>query len=142
LSGGWAKGSSEVAGDLVCVSGEEFPLHIECKHQEGWNWESVLTGQSAVFASWYEQAINDSPPGKLPVVVFKKNYGSIYIATCLFYYEISSILPYMRVQVKIDAATVIVGITTLESFLNHWTVYDIRQRFRHRTLNTVSISEG
>lgn len=83
LSGGWAKGNPEVAGDLVSVDPEQsFRYHVECKNSEAWSWEQILNSKKIsgpIFKSWWKQAYDECPKGKIPVLVFSKAYHDIYI---------------------------------------------------------------
>lgn len=81
LSGGWAKGSPDVAGDLVCVTPDvEFPYCVECKKAEGWKLENLFTDQHAWFDNWWTQVLNECPDGKTPILVFSRAYAPIFIA--------------------------------------------------------------
>lgn len=81
LSGGWAKGSAEVAGDLVCVDNpDDFPYHVECKCSEGWKLESLFTDQHKWFDDWWEQCVTECPEGKIPLLVFTRNYTPEFVA--------------------------------------------------------------
>ena len=81
LSGGWACGSANVAGDIVCVDDNiNFPYCVECKKQEGWKLESLLTRNHAWFDVWWDQLIVECPNEKLPVLVFSRNYQPEFVA--------------------------------------------------------------
>lgn len=76
-SGGFAKKSAKAddfRGDIVPADEDvELLLHIECKNCKSWS-----------LPAWLEQAENDSPKGKVPVVVFHKHSTSKdYIALSL-----------------------------------------------------------
>lgn len=61
-SGGFAKNRnlSRVKGDLNTLDDNvELLLHIECKDQKNWS-----------LKSWWKQAIEECPPGKIPIVVY------------------------------------------------------------------------
>lgn len=64
-SGGFAKDSSkgdEFRGDIVSVDDTiDFNLHIECKDQATWS-----------LPAWLRQSEEDSPEGKVPIVVFHR----------------------------------------------------------------------
>jgi len=81
LSGGWAKGTDEVAGDLVCVNDLDFPYSIECKKAEGWFLDSLFTDQHAWFDAWWTQAVAECPDGKSPLLVFSRNRMPTYVAS-------------------------------------------------------------
>ena len=63
MSGGFAKGSSkasEFRGDIITVDDSiDFKLHIECKSHKTWK-----------LKEWIEQAKEDCPKGRIPIVVF------------------------------------------------------------------------
>lgn len=80
LSGGWARENPEVTGDLVCVEpGKFFPLHVECKNNESWNWERALHGQGPVFNAWWIQATEECPANKFPILVFSQAYKNDWV---------------------------------------------------------------
>jgi len=79
LSGGWAQHYDDVAGDVVAVKGE-FPYCVECKNQEGWKLESLLTEKHAWFDAWWAQLIKACPADKEPLLVFSKNFTPIFVA--------------------------------------------------------------
>lgn len=65
-SGGFAKKSEradEYKGDIVIISPDEYlKVSIECKNQKTWQ-----------LKQWIEQAENDAPDSKIPLVVFHKH---------------------------------------------------------------------
>ena len=65
-SGGFSKKSEKAddfRGDIVCLNPDvDFKLHVECKNAKSWS-----------LSKWIEQAENDVPKGKVPVVVFHKH---------------------------------------------------------------------
>lgn len=68
-SGGFAKDSSkgdEFRGDIIVADKDiDFKLHIECKNHKSW---SIL--------AWLNQAIEDCPKDKIPVVIYHKHNTS------------------------------------------------------------------
>ena len=80
LSGGWAKDAEVAAGDLVCLGDDSFPYIVECKKQEGWSFESLFTPDHAWFDCWWEQAVEECPNSKEPLLVFSRNYMPILVA--------------------------------------------------------------
>lgn len=73
-SGGFAKDTSkgdEFRGDIVSIDDTiDFNLHIECKNHKSW---SIL--------AWLNQAIEDCPKDKIPVVIYhKRNTSKDYVA--------------------------------------------------------------
>lgn len=77
LSGGHQDMSNEmnIAGDLV-TKDVLFPFHLELKKQEGWNLEHLLTSDKmGKIGDWFRQAKKDCKPGKIPFLIFSKNYS-------------------------------------------------------------------
>ncbi len=67
-SGGFAKKSVKAdgfRGDIVLSSDKEFLLHIECKNTMTW-----------ALSKWIEQAENDCPESKKPIIIFHKHNTS------------------------------------------------------------------
>jgi len=75
MSGGFAKGTTSYAGDINSVNvDEKFAFSVECKNQEGWKFEHVLTLDEPVHNLWWEQCWKDSIPTlKYPLLIFTKN---------------------------------------------------------------------
>lgn len=74
MSGGFSKGSSKAddfRGDIIVVDkGIDFKLHIECKNHKSW---SIL--------AWLNQAIEDCPKDRIPIVIYhKRNTSKDYVA--------------------------------------------------------------
>ena len=65
-SGGFAKSSEKAGdyrGDIVCIEDNvDFKLSVECKNQKTWS-----------LPAWLRQAEEDTPEGKIPIVVFHRN---------------------------------------------------------------------
>ncbi|MBO8161091.1 MAG: hypothetical protein H0Z24_05595 [Thermosipho sp. (in: Bacteria)] len=65
-SGGFAKDvekAEDFRGDIIPVEKDlDFKLHIECKNQKSWK-----------LKEWLQQAEEDCPEGKIPVVVMHKH---------------------------------------------------------------------
>jgi hypothetical protein len=82
MSGAWASGT----GDLIPAVGElDFPFVVECKHEEGWEFDHLLNGKG-LFLGWIEQAVRQAQhktelTGVLhwPLLVFTRNRRAIYI---------------------------------------------------------------
>ena len=114
LSGGWAKDADVAQGDIVCLDDDEFAYCIECKNQEGWKFESLFTSSHSWFDAWWNQAVDECPDDKDPLLVFSKNYTPIFVA-------MSSDIGF-GIQTKAFASLVWNGdrivITDLESFLD------------------------
>ncbi len=82
MSGGWAQGAEDVAGDLVCVKPgpDAFPYCVECKKQESWRMETLFTDQIAWFVNWWGQLLNSLPAGKTPLLVFSRNRTPVFVS--------------------------------------------------------------
>jgi len=80
LSGGWAQHYDDVAGDVVAVKGT-FPYCVECKKEEGWKLESLLTDSHAWFDAWWMQTVNACPSGQVPLLIFSRNYMPVFAAS-------------------------------------------------------------
>lgn len=68
---------SKFAGDIVTLD-ETFPFCVESKKVEGWTLEQLLTSDKTLIHGWWEQAVNQTPVGKLPLLVFTKNHAPLY----------------------------------------------------------------
>ena len=102
LSGGWARQNPAVSGDLVNITPDTvFPLHIECKKQEGWTLEAILQGHCAQFDSWWEQTITTCPKNKLPLLVFSRNYHAIWCAGWREHWDVSELYNYCIIEEKV-----------------------------------------
>ena len=65
LSGGFSKNSNkqDFKGDIVCAEeGKDIMLGIECKCQQSWS-----------LPAWLKQTEEETPEGKVPIVVFHKH---------------------------------------------------------------------
>ena len=80
-SGGFDK--TTFPGDVYSSKG--FPLCVECKDTESWNFKSLFKFDGSVFDAWWTQVTtdtviwsktNDEP--LLPIVIFSKNYFKEY----------------------------------------------------------------
>lgn len=76
MSGGFAtkkfRGDWNAEGDLVTPDGT-FPFTVESKHAEGWNFEQLLTSHKTMLHAWWAQTLRETPDGKIPLLVFRKN---------------------------------------------------------------------
>lgn len=83
-SGGWGKSKFaregfNASGDIV-TSEADFPFCIECKAQEGWTLEHLLTcTDTCQTAKHWKQAVDETPPGKIPLLIFTKKFQSIFV---------------------------------------------------------------
>ena len=93
LSGGFAKNTTKCSegfrGDIVPADKDvKLSLHIECKNAKSWS-----------LPKWFEQAENDCPKGKVPVVIFHKHGTSKnYIALDLE--DFLKLVPSEKIAVK------------------------------------------
>lgn len=77
LSGGWAKNAKHgVKNDLISTD-PNFPFGVECKHQEKWLIESLLHSKVKIFA-WWKQCVDETPKGKIPLLVFHRNLSATF----------------------------------------------------------------
>lgn len=79
-SGGWSREEQfDVSGDLVFL--RTRTLHVECKNQEGWRLEDLLTGANAgtKIEAWWKQATEECPPHKYPLLVFTRNHLPAFV---------------------------------------------------------------
>lgn len=77
LSGGWGgptlRGVFQAAGDLMTTS-KTFPLAIEVKRRERWDWERVLSNRPSPVWVWWGQAQEQAlEMGKVPSLWIRKN---------------------------------------------------------------------
>lgn len=66
-------------GDIVTAD-PHFPFCVESKHQEGWTLDQLLTAPSCKFYSWWEQTVSETPPDRLPLLLFTKNRAPWFLA--------------------------------------------------------------
>jgi len=124
MSGGWAQGYDDAAGDIVCVKGL-FPYCVECKKQEGWRLESLFTGDHAWFDAWWSQMIDECPDDKDPLLIFSRNFMPIFVASTL---ELMDGCPDPKMFLTWNDNIIVV--TLLENFLT-WEVYDDKESSRY-----------
>lgn len=83
MSGAW----QGTAGDIKPKSQtDHFPFTVECKKDEGWDMDAVVSGKSALFKSWIDQLIREVREDEIvtgqlrfPLLIFSRNYRSDYI---------------------------------------------------------------
>lgn len=68
---------SKFKGDIVTLD-ETFPFCVESKKVEGWTLEQLLTSEKTLIHSWWRQAVDQTPSGKKPLLVFTKNHAPLY----------------------------------------------------------------
>lgn len=82
-----------IAGDLMTDS-SDFPFHCELKNVDKPVIEQfLLAPKGGLLVNWIKQCKRDCPPGKIPLVIFKKNYSPPCFALCIPSSDSSSI-PY------------------------------------------------
>jgi hypothetical protein len=59
-------------GDLVTAD-ETFPFSVECKWQEGWTLDQLLTSNKGCVWDWWKQTKGQTPKDKHPLLIFKRN---------------------------------------------------------------------
>jgi hypothetical protein len=69
--------TTSMAGDLI-TDDKTFPFCVESKKVEGWTLEQLLTSKKTHLHKWWEQAVNETPKGKIPLLVFTKNHAPLY----------------------------------------------------------------
>ncbi len=72
-------GGLQLKGDIVVYNiNLQFPLHIECKF--GYNFTATdIVKESSNLQKFMQQAVNDCPPGKIPVLVASSSRQPRYI---------------------------------------------------------------
>jgi Holliday junction resolvase len=68
---------SNFKGDIIVI-GENFPLHIECKFGYEFSLEDIIKNKASI-KSFVKQAEDDSPEGKVPVVILSRPYYGVYV---------------------------------------------------------------
>lgn len=78
-SGGFAttrfRNDWNAAGDIVTPD-NGFPFCVEVKHAEGWELEQLIKSDKCDPWAWWNQCVEETPPGKIPLLVFRRNYRS------------------------------------------------------------------
>lgn len=64
-------------GDLVTPD-ETFPFSVEVKWHEDWTLDQLITAPKSEIWSWWEQTDRQTPAGKIPLLVFKRNHMPWY----------------------------------------------------------------
>jgi hypothetical protein len=76
-SGGWAtkdvREGFRTCGDIITTA-TDFPFCVEAKKQEGWHLEQLLTADKSLLYKWWDQAVDETPEGLVPMVVFNRNH--------------------------------------------------------------------
>ncbi len=77
MSGGWSK--TAAAGDLISEFPNSWPFGIECKHNKSWSWNDLFNPSLGEIGSFWNQCVTECESGKIPVLVFRGNYGKTYV---------------------------------------------------------------
>ena len=77
LSGGFAtkqfRDDWNASSDVVTPD-KTFPFSVEVKHQEEIiSVEALINSEVSPVWKWWEQCVDESPPNKIPLLVFKRN---------------------------------------------------------------------
>src|SRR3990167_5276986 len=78
-------------GDLTTSSKfrKVWPFCVECKKQEAtWTYKNIFTVTYGEFMKtnihqWWLQAVDETPKGLNPMLIFSKNRENIYVVVCL-----------------------------------------------------------
>ena len=88
-SGGWDKSFKGrdnfvlAPGDIQAPPEVNFPWITECKKDESWKLENLISTRATknIFNAWFAQVEEDAQSaGKLPLLVFSKNFSPIFVA--------------------------------------------------------------
>ena len=106
-----------------------------CKNQESWTFDNVLTAKSPLYDFWEQCAEEAKLTGKFPLLVFTKNYNSMYVAvdydTLTYWNSKLSINKDENLNQLIiikDQYTLVIWL--LEDFLNTFSVEDFYEHDR------------
>lgn len=119
LSGGWAKQNPKVSGDLVNISDNEFPLHVECKNQESFEWEPFLHGNGSL-KGWWDQTLRTCPNNKIPILVFSRAYYDDWVMLKKKDVMIKGFMKSSNIYINLGDAIII----TLKHFITLFSVKD------------------
>lgn len=62
----------DISGDITTPD-SQFPFTVEVKNCEGWHLEQLLTAPKSDIYKWWAQAVEETPEGRIPLLIFKKN---------------------------------------------------------------------
>jgi hypothetical protein len=74
---GFSSKDLNLAGD-VATKDPDFPFCVEAKWQEDWNMEQLLTSDVCLPWKWWKQCVDETPVGKISLLVFKRNFQPWY----------------------------------------------------------------
>jgi len=66
------------AGDIVTPD-TSFPFIVECKWQECWHMEQLIKNDKCEIFKWWQQALNETGLGKVPLLFFTRNGHPWYV---------------------------------------------------------------
>lgn len=78
-SGAWTgnktkAGHDTVTGDIMTTHESNFPFSVEAKMREGWTLEHLIDNTGAI-KDWWGQTVRDGENGgKVPLLVYRRNY--------------------------------------------------------------------
>lgn len=76
-SGGWATAATREAfrtcGDIITTA-NDFPFCVEAKKCEGWTLDQMLHNDKCIIYKWWDQVVNETPPGLIPLLVAARNH--------------------------------------------------------------------
>jgi len=80
MSGGsQLKHDYNLAGD-ISTPDETFPYHVEAKNQEALkSFHNIFISSKCPVWKWWKQCTTECPPGKVPLLVFTKNYMPSFV---------------------------------------------------------------
>jgi len=110
-------------GDIVATDklAAIWPFLIECKKQEGWNFEALLkNGHSNIIAEWYIKASEQAKESydKTPILIFSRNYQPWWVAFPLQLFVSANIKAefYIHFAMQIEEVRLVGTICTYEDF--------------------------
>ena len=77
LSGGWSK--TIASGDLICEFEDSWPFSVECKHNKSWSFNELFSENLGMIGKFWSQCVKESPKNKIPILIFRGNYGKTYV---------------------------------------------------------------
>lgn len=68
---------NKFTGDVVTLD-ETFPFCVESKKVQGWHLEQMLSSDKTLMHEWWNQTVEETPNGKIPLLIFTKNHSPLY----------------------------------------------------------------